>query len=67
MTDLIWEVDVFEGENKGLIIAEVELKSENQKIKIPSWIGKEVTNDRRFRNANLVSNPFSKWKHELKT
>jgi len=63
--NLIWEVDVFEGENKGLVIAEVELKSADQKFKPPSWIGKEVTQDRRFRNANLVANPFSKWKNKL--
>ena len=62
---LIWEVDVFEDENKGLVIAEVELKSADQKFIIPSWIGKEVTQDRRFRNANLVANPFSKWKDKL--
>lgn len=62
---LIWEVDIFEGENKGLILAEIELKSINQKIKLPDWIGKDVTHDRRFRNANLVKNPFSRWKHEL--
>lgn len=63
--NLIWEVDVFEGENKGLVIAEVELNRADQKFKIPSWIGKEVTQDRRFRNANLVANPFSKWKDKL--
>jgi adenylate cyclase len=61
----IWEVDVFEGENKGLILAEVELDSASQKIRIPEWIGKEVTGDRRFRNANLVTHPYSKWKHEI--
>lgn len=63
--NLIWEVDVFEGENKGLVIAEVELNRPDQKFKIPSWIGKEVTQDRRFRNANLVANPFSMWKDKL--
>jgi adenylate cyclase len=63
---LVWEVDVFEGKNKGLVIAEVELKSADQIIKLPDWVGKEVTRDRRFRNANLVKNPFSKWKYELK-
>jgi adenylate cyclase len=63
--NLIWEVDVFEGENKGLVIAEVELNSADQKFKTPSWIGKEVTQDHRFRNANLVANPFSKWKDKL--
>ena len=63
---LVWEVDVFEGKNKGLVIAEVELTSAEQIIKLPDWVGKEVTQDRRFRNANLVENPFAKWKHELK-
>jgi len=63
---LVWEVDVFEGENKGLIIAEVELNSADQKIKIPKWVGKEVTRDRRFRNANLVTHPYPNWRHELK-
>lgn len=62
---MIWEVDVFEGENKGLVIAEVELSSPDQKIKIPKWIGKEVTRDRRFRNSNLITHPFSMWKNEL--
>ena len=62
---LVWEVDVFEGENKGLVIAEVELKNAEQKFKMPAWLGKEVTRDRRFRNANLVANPFSKWKDKL--
>lgn len=62
---LVWEVDVFEGENKGLVLAEIELKSDHQKFKTPSWIGIEVTQDRRFRNSNLVANPFSKWKDKL--
>ena len=57
--------DVFKGENKGLVIAEVELKYADQKFKTPSWIGIEVTQDRRFRNANLIANPFSKWKDKL--
>jgi adenylate cyclase len=59
--DLTWEVDEFEGENKGLIIAEVELQDENQVISIPDWIGREVTNDPRYYNANLVAHPFSHW------
>ena len=63
--NLIWDVDVFKGENKGLVIAEVELKYADQKFKTPSWIGIEVTQDRRFRNANLIANPFSKWKDKL--
>lgn len=63
----IWEVDIFSGENKGLKLAEIELNSVNQEFKIPDWVGKEVTHDRRFRNANLVSNPYSNWKHQLKS
>ena len=58
----VWEVDEFMGENKGLIIAEVELSDENQVIAIPDWVGKEVTDDLRYLNANLVKNPYSKWK-----
>ncbi len=60
-SDLIWEIDEYLGENEGLIIAEVELTDENQKIDIPSWIGREVSHDSRYYNANLVANPFSKW------
>ena len=63
----IWEVDIFNGENKGLKLAEIELQSVNQEFKIPDWVGEEVTHDRRFRNANLVSNPYSNWKHKLKS
>lgn len=63
--NVIWEVDIFNGANKGLKIAEVELQSVNQEIKIPDWVGEEVTHDSRFRNANLISNPFSNWKHKF--
>ena len=58
----IWEVDVFKGENKGLIFAEIELESIDQVFDIPEWIGKEVTGDVRYYNANLVNNPYSSWK-----
>ncbi len=57
----LWEVDVFEGENKGLILAEIELENEDQFFEKPSWLGKEVTTDPRYYNANLVKNPFSTW------
>jgi len=60
--NLIWEVDEFRGENRGLIFAEVELLSEDQKIDLPDWIGKEVTGDIKYYNARLVDFPFSKWK-----
>ncbi len=59
---LTWEVDVFEGENKGLTVAEVELEDENQAIDPPPWITTEVTHDPRYFNSSLASHPFSKWK-----
>jgi CYTH domain-containing protein len=58
---LTWEVDEFAAENQGLIIAEVELTDENQSIELPEWIGKEVSDDPRYFNANLVENPYSQW------
>lgn len=56
-----WEVDEFFGENNGLLLAEIELDSEDQTFEKPAWIGKEVTNDPRYYNANLVKNPFTAW------
>ncbi|MDH3527888.1 MAG: CYTH domain-containing protein [Gammaproteobacteria bacterium] len=58
---LVWEIDEFEGENAGLVVAEVELESEDQSITLPGWIGAEVTDDSRYYNANLVANPYPKW------
>ena len=60
--DLVWEVDEFFGENEGLILAEVELSEENQQIELPSWIGKEVTEDGRYYNGSLAKYPYSEWK-----
>jgi CYTH domain-containing protein len=60
--NLTWEIDEFTGENEGLILAEVELDDENQEIEIPEWIGEEVTDDPRYYNANLVKNPYLKFK-----
>jgi adenylate cyclase len=57
----LFEVDVFGGENKGLILAEVELKSEEEVFEKPHWLGQEVTNDKRFYNAYLSNNPFMNW------
>ena len=57
-----WEVDEFAGENKGLIFSEIELEYEGQKFEIPPWVGKEVTDDSRYYNANLINNPYSNWK-----
>ena len=49
----VWHVDVFDGDNKGLITAEIELKSETEKFIMPKWIGKEVSDDHRYYNTNL--------------
>ncbi len=56
-----WEVDEFLGVNDGLIVAEVELQSEDQSFPKPDWIGEEVTDDPRYFNANLITRPFSTW------
>lgn len=58
---LVWEVDEFFGENRGLVIAEVELADEGQRIDLPSWVGEEVSDDPRFFNSNLTRNPFTRW------
>ena len=57
----IWEVDEFEDANQGLILAEIELKSEDEPFLIPSWIGQEVTGDPRFYNSYLAAHPFKNW------
>ena len=62
MGDFIWEIDEFFGVNEGLIVAEIELKSEDQEFKKPEWIGKEVSGDPRYFNSNLVAHPYSTWK-----
>jgi CYTH domain-containing protein len=56
-----WEIDEFEGENQGLIVAEIELGAENESFNIPEWIGKEVTGDPKYFNSNLIKNPYSRW------
>lgn len=57
----LWEIDEFSGENQGLVVAEIELKSEDQSVVFPSWIGQEVSHDSRYSNLSLVKNPYSKW------
>lgn len=59
---LVWEVDEFLGENKGLIIAEVELEDEAQAIALPGWIGQDVSGDLRYYNSNLAKHPFRCWR-----
>ena len=60
--DHIFEVDVFDGDNAGLIIAEVELASTDEKYRRPEWLGKEVTGDVRYYNSELSKNPYINWK-----
>jgi len=61
---LKWEVDEFLGDNTGLIIAEVELDSEDQVFDLPDWVGTEVTDDSRYFNSNLAMNPYKSWAEE---
>jgi len=63
VSDFIWEIDVYQGNNKGLVTAEVELKDINQKINYPDWIIKdrEITNDPKYFNVSLGNNPYSEW------
>ena len=56
-----YEIDVFSGDNEGLIIAEIELKDENEHFEKPEWLGKEVTNDIRYYNAYISKTPYKKW------
>lgn len=58
---MMWEVDEFLGENAGLVVAEIELASEDQAFAKPEWVGEEVTHDPRYFNANLLRHPFSTW------
>ena len=58
---LTWEIDVFEGDNKGLEVAEIELEKEAQIITLPTWIGQEVSHEARYYNANLITTPFKNW------
>jgi adenylate cyclase len=62
---LTWEIDVFEGENAGLVIAEIELGHEQQKFDMPAWIGTEVTGDERYYNSRLAKHPFRLWTAEV--
>ena len=58
---LVWEIDTFENENAGLSIAEIELERPDQVLERPVWLGEEITHDRRYYNAQLAKNPFSRW------
>ncbi|MCH9661191.1 MAG: CYTH domain-containing protein [Bacteroidetes bacterium] len=58
----IFEVDVFEGVNEGLIVAEVELTSETESFETPAWLGEEVTGDVKYYNSQLSKQPYNTWK-----
>lgn len=58
---MVWEVDEFAGDNAGLVIAEVELETEDQQIDLPDWIGEEVSGDPRYFNSNLIAHPYTRW------
>ncbi len=58
---MVWELDVFSGANEGLVMAEVELESEDQEFDLPDWAGKEVSEDPHYYNACLACHPFTMW------
>ena len=57
----LWQVDVFHGDNQGLVVAEIELESADEAFGLPDWITAEVTHDPRYYNSNLRMHPFSRW------
>lgn len=59
-----WEVDEFHGDNAGLVMAEVELPGEDEKIELPPWVGREVSDDPRYYNSNLSKHPYREWSGE---
>lgn len=61
-----WEIDRFQGDNAGLLIAEVELQSADEKPELPDWILREVSDEPRYFNSSLVKHPYSQWSDEEK-
>lgn len=59
---VLWEIDEFLGDNAGLVVAEIELSSEQQSFVRPHWLGEEVSQDHRYANASLLRHPYSEWK-----
>jgi CYTH domain-containing protein len=57
-----WEIDVFQGDNEGLLVAEIELSSEEEQFEIPEWLGVEISDDPRFANLALAQVPYKSWK-----
>lgn len=58
---LTWEIDVFEGENEGLVVAEIELERVDQEFARPTWLGEEVSQDARYYNVYLARHPYRRW------
>ena len=58
---LVWEIDVFSGDNTGLVLAEIELEHSTQALALPAWIGDEVTGTARYQNSALARQPFKTW------
>ena len=56
-----WEIDVFHGDNEGLVVAEIELGAEDEKFEVPAWAVREVSSDPRYFNSNLLKNPYKTW------
>jgi len=56
-----WEIDVFEAENAGLVVAEVELEAADAEVLLPPWVGREVSSDPRYYNASLSERPYCEW------
>jgi len=59
-----WEIDVFTGDNQGLVVAEIELETEESVFEKPDWLGEEVSEDPKYYNVSLVSHPYKDWKHD---
>jgi CYTH domain-containing protein len=59
-----WEIDVFHGDNDGLVVAEVEIANPEDKVELPRWAGAEVSNDPRYFNNNLAAHPYKYWRND---
>lgn len=57
-----WEIDVFEGDSAGLVVAEIELRSPDEAFEKPAWLGREVTDDVRYYNTSLITHPYKDWR-----